>query len=941
MMQFKDAFKLLTDYPPFPWQEALYRDWFSTGNFPATCSLPTGLGKTSVVAVWLIALAHHPEQVPRRLVYVVNRRTVVDQTTNEIEKYRAAIQNLVALQPMREQLANLCALPLIDKNNKSVSPLALSTLRGQFADNREWSADPARPAVIVGTVDMIGSRLLFSGYGVGFKGKPLHAGFLGQDVLLVHDEAHLEPAFQTLLTSLHREQKRCEEFGMFRVMELSATSRDQSKPFELTQSERDCPDILPEIDTDPIHVTWRRQKATKILQLDEVTEEKQSAERIAEIALKRGANSTGQASNAAVVVFVRRLDDVKAVSARLTDKKKGGVSEDQVRQLTGTMRGLERDKFAKHDPVFMRFLPVKSRNPDVFPTAGTVYLICTSAGEVGIDISADHLVCDLSPFDSMAQRFGRVNRYGDRSDTRIDVVYPKEIGKKDKKTGELKADAVDICRRKTLLLLENLPTADEGCFDASPWALSKLSAIARQEAFTPAPTILPMSDILFDAWAMTSIRENMPGRPDVAPYLHGLADDLPQTSIAWRSELDLVASDPNPSRALQAIFTTHRIRPHETVSVNSYRVIEFLKEITKKRDSLRSTRIAILFSSQLVLTTIGELIDKPGPLNADPTLILPASFGYLNRNGTLDADALPSETSNDELPKWLDVADHAGYERISDSAPRTRVIVKRTDDGWTAKPLIPGTSIATLPEQPFKTSTKLVNALRGDLYRAQFVQPIEFNQEDEPLQCLVSLAPLLERPESQEQDLSLHVDRVEHFARLIAGKLKFSDTFRKALIFAAKWHDEGKKAALWQRYIGGPNSNGQPLGKSAMWCDPRKLSGYRHEFGSLLRLEHPQRHQTDCSMPVDPDTRDLALHLIASHHGHARPHFSSSFDKEFSAQQCEATHIETIRRFARLQRKYGRWGLAYLESLLRAADAAASAGLETDDELEDANGGDL
>lgn len=364
-MQFQDAFKLLTDNPPFPWQEALYRDWFSI-KFPATCSLPTGLGKTSVVAIWLLALAQHPEKVPRRLVYVVNRRTVVDQTTNEIEKYRAAIQNVVALQPMREQLANLCALPLIDKNDKSFSPLALSTLRGQFADNREWSADPARPAVIVGTVDMIGSRLLFSGYGVGFKSKPLHAGFLGQDVLLVHDEAHLEPAFQTLLTSLDREQKRCNEFGLFQVMELSATSRDQANPFELTQSERDCPDILPEIDTEPIHVTWRRQKATKILQLDEVAEEKQSAERIAEIALKRGADSAGQGSNAAVLVFVRRLDDVKAVCERLTDKKKGGVSKDQVRQLTGTMRGLERDKFAKHDPVFMRFLPVKSRNADVF-----------------------------------------------------------------------------------------------------------------------------------------------------------------------------------------------------------------------------------------------------------------------------------------------------------------------------------------------------------------------------------------------------------------------------------------------------------------------------------------------------------------------------------------------------------------------------------------------
>src|SRR5204863_6752119 len=96
--------------------------------------------------------------------------------------------------------------------------LAISTLRGKFADNREWSADPSRPAVICGTVDMIGSRLLFSGYGVGFKGKPLHAGFLAQDVLMVHDEAHLEPAFQDLLIAIQKEHERCKEFAKFRVM---------------------------------------------------------------------------------------------------------------------------------------------------------------------------------------------------------------------------------------------------------------------------------------------------------------------------------------------------------------------------------------------------------------------------------------------------------------------------------------------------------------------------------------------------------------------------------------------------------------------------------------------------------------------------------------------------------------------------------------------------
>ena len=88
------------------------------------------------------------------------------------------------------------------------------------------------------------------------------------------------------------------------------------------------------------------------------------------------------------------------------------------------MRGLERDRMANPRradgcPVFARFL--KQPKPDVNEQSNgksslcraMFILVCTSAGEVGLDISADHMVCDLSTFESMAQRLGRVNRFGD------------------------------------------------------------------------------------------------------------------------------------------------------------------------------------------------------------------------------------------------------------------------------------------------------------------------------------------------------------------------------------------------------------------------------------------------------------------------------------------------------------------------------------------------
>src|SRR5262245_15656005 len=86
-VQFADAFARLTGNPPFPWQRRLYEE-FAAGRFPPSCNLPTGLGKTAVIPIWVVALANNPA-LPRRLVYVVNRRTVVDQSTREAERVRA------------------------------------------------------------------------------------------------------------------------------------------------------------------------------------------------------------------------------------------------------------------------------------------------------------------------------------------------------------------------------------------------------------------------------------------------------------------------------------------------------------------------------------------------------------------------------------------------------------------------------------------------------------------------------------------------------------------------------------------------------------------------------------------------------------------------------------------------------------------------------------
>jgi CRISPR-associated endonuclease/helicase Cas3 len=103
-MSFDSDFRFLTGNSPFPWQRTLF-DRFVTNDFPKVCGLPTGLGKTSVIAIWLLALAVKPT-LPRRLVYVVNRRTVVDQATSEAENLRRLL-NVPEAEHLRRALNGL------------------------------------------------------------------------------------------------------------------------------------------------------------------------------------------------------------------------------------------------------------------------------------------------------------------------------------------------------------------------------------------------------------------------------------------------------------------------------------------------------------------------------------------------------------------------------------------------------------------------------------------------------------------------------------------------------------------------------------------------------------------------------------------------------------------------------------------------------------------
>ena len=133
----------------------------------------------------------------------------------------------------------------------------------------------------------------------------------------------------------------------------------------------------------------------------------------------------------------------------------------------------------------------------------------------------------------------------------------------------------------------------------------------------------------------------------------------------------------------------------------------------------------------------------------------------------------------------------------------------------------------------------------------------------------------------------------------------------------------GKQREWWQRAVG--NDKPTPLAKTGHHYFNNEINcGYRHEFGSLVdSLDDKEL------TGLTEIQQDLVLHLISAHHGYARPHFPKrAFDREQREQLNLELAKDVMMRFERLQKHFGWWQLAYLEAVLKAADALASSHAE-------------
>ncbi len=174
---FTTFFKALWGYDPFPWQEMLAART-AAERWPQALDLPTASGKTACIDVAIHALASQggrplaERTAPRRIWFVVDRRIVVDEAH---ERARAIADKLAA--------ANEGPLKAIADRLRQIAgtgrPLAVARLRGGVLRDDGWGRLPSQPAVITSTVDQLGSRLLFRGYGHSPLAAPIFADTAG------------------------------------------------------------------------------------------------------------------------------------------------------------------------------------------------------------------------------------------------------------------------------------------------------------------------------------------------------------------------------------------------------------------------------------------------------------------------------------------------------------------------------------------------------------------------------------------------------------------------------------------------------------------------------------------------------------------------------------------------------------------------------------------
>jgi CRISPR-associated endonuclease/helicase Cas3 len=501
--EFEVFFKTATGNAPYAYQRRLAGDTSGRPCESQLISIPTGLGKTAaVVLAWLWNRVAHPDAAhrdtwPRRLVICLPMRTLVDQTESAA-------------------LAWLKALDLPEKVGVHI------LMGGEDREAmRDWDLHPERPAILIGTQDMLLSRALNRGYGLSRYRWPMHFALLNNDALWVFDELQLMGVSVETSAQLNAFRQKlglardCHSWWMSATLDSKRLRTVDHVAFAATLTPLELSPA--EKESEPVK---RRIASVKKLRPVSSLALTKAAEKTYEKQLVDFILSAHEAGTFTLVI-VNRVPRAREIF-RLLQSATHKHAESARPKLALVHSRFRPGDRAKHTAALI--------DRDITHKI----VIATQAIEAGVDVSAKTLITELAPWSSLVQRFGRCNRAGEHTDPAAPAsIHWIDIDPTGKDDLALPYEAEELAAARTAL---------QSLTEAGPSALAAIT-ITPREVIRP---VIRRKDFieLFDT------TPDIAGHDlDISRYIRE-GDDT-DAQVAWRDlgkNHTLALTDPRPGR---------------------------------------------------------------------------------------------------------------------------------------------------------------------------------------------------------------------------------------------------------------------------------------------------------------------------------------------------------------------------------------------------------
>ena len=914
MPEFPDFYRALNGRDPFPWQARLAEQVAATERWPVEIGVPTGLGKTACLemAVWWLASqadrAPAERTAPTRIWWVVNRRLLVDSTASQAKCLAEVLNTREPGAPTDCEQGNRVLSDVADRlrslsADRDAPPLDVISLRGGIGAHTP--TDPSRPTVVLCTLPMYGSRLLFRGYGSGLRA--VDAAMAGTDSLVLVDEAHLAPHLRSLVLALsdcttEARPILCGGRSTATVVALTATGEaDQADRFDLTDDDER---------NDVVRARLDAAKPTR-LRVEVSTD---VGKHLADATVELMSEASGPAS---FVAFANTPSTARDAFRRLRDRKTSQGPAAEVILLTGRTREREAERMRA------RILDSASGMPAT--TTGRVrerhlVVVATQTLEVGADIDAEYLVTEACGVRALTQRLGRVNRLGHHAHSRAVYVHSPPPKRRATRHNPQAQASWPVYGEEPDAVLKRLQKASQeggGMIDLSP---RRVAEVLGPPGDNPgrAPEILP--GILWE-WVKTTTPPA--GEAPVEPYFNGIAAPEYAVSVIWRVHV--------PEAGVR-LWPRATDREAVEVPLAEFRDALVDDEVVHRLSSDGVTveavsRAELRPGDQVLLPTERGLLDDFGwnPEATEPVV----DVSLMRRGLPLDATAirrLCGVTVSHLVARALGELDDE-----VDDADRNDAIEQLLDAVRDASPPA-GWEPAEWSEFTGSLEPRTVEA-RREVPRLRARNPLpearigEFDETS--LGATVQLDP--------------HGEAVGVRAGVVADRIGVPTELREVVALAGKLHDIGKADPRFQRWLDPEGNAAVPMAKSNAprhrWEAMRAQAGWprggRHEDLSARLVRAWLEDRPDWSSST---LRDLLIHLVVSHHGKGRPLVPPVHDGTHGtvcsvvsgtrvqvAADLSVVDWDQPARFRRLNRHFGPWGLALLESIVIRSDHAVSA----------------